>query len=615
MGFLSALVVLGCISVGAIGCDSDAEDTVESTPVEEPDAGMEEPRGDASVGEEMTPLEAVPPVAGEFDATAVCPAGFQEEFAAGNNTCFRVADQDRNVFLALPGEEFEGPRPLMIVFNGTGGTGEGAFNSYEMQDYVDQGFIVVAPSSNQNGTVFPVWDAMHAPADEEYPNPDLDLFDAVLSCTRAHYSVDTNRMYVTGMSAGGIMTNYVLQRRSEILAGGIVGSGIMSLTRPEEVETLGSMAVVVSWGGDNDEWGGSSEGNDSEDAEEGEEAEDGEEGGAPPCETAEEEGGEAVEGGEEEESIEVSVPNISFVEQAAIASDVYESAEGVNQIWCKGNELGHKYLSEANGYFMEFLLAHPKGYVPNPNWTFVAPDAALNESLSGEGTYPMVCEEGTYSIDTGDVLTCEGESGCETFCNSTAVCGLANATVSGVLEPQLTSLGLSQDSTDCNACVTQCDTAVAESTNADADAAVMDCMVTVGADTAPFCGPGIDGVYPYVDLVNGCCAGQSDSNFCTYVCEIINTNTAAQVFFTECALWLPEVEPTFCESYVATCGEWAGDISCDEWWAAAEPGEEGATEGASQACYAYHLGVAASMETEEDVALHCGHAAGAAPCE
>ena len=73
-------------------------------------------------------------------------------------------------------------------------------------------------------------------------------------------------------------------------------------------------------------------------------------------------------------------------------------------------------------------------------------------------------------------------------------------------------------------------------------------------------------------------------------------------------------EPTFCESWTATCGEWMMDTSCEDWWAAAAPGEDGATEGASQTCYGYHLGVAQSMETEEDVALHCGHAMGAAPC-
>ena len=68
---------------------------------------------------------------------------------------------------------------------------------------------------------------------------------------------------------------------------------------------------------------------------------------------------------------------------------------------------------------------------------------------------------------------------------------------------------------------------------------------------------------------------------------------------------------SFCASYTATCGDWADDTPCEEWFDAAEPGTEGDDSGATQACYEYHLGVAMSMEPE----VHCPHAAGAAPCE
>lgn len=73
----------------------------------------------------------------------------------------------------------------------------------------------------------------------------------------------------------------------------------------------------------------------------------------------------------------------------------------------------------------------------------------------------------------------------------------------------------------------------------------------------------------------------------------------------------------FCELYGETCGEWDG-VSCVEWYNGSAPGTEGDTSGASQACYDYHLGVAAG-DTEADPAngvysMHCAHAAGAAPC-
>ena len=92
--------------------------------------------------------------------------------------------------------------------------------------------------------------------------------------------------------------------------------------------------------------------------------------------------------------------------------------------------------------------------------------------------------------------------------------------MSGVLEPQLNDLGLPQGVEECGTCVSQCQDASEGDAATDQDAEVMECIAAVGIDTPPFCGPGIDGVYPYVDLVNGCCAGKTESNFCAYVCTI-----------------------------------------------------------------------------------------------
>jgi uncharacterized surface protein with fasciclin (FAS1) repeats len=79
------------------------------------------------------------------------------------------------------------------------------------------------------------------------------------------------------------------------------------------------------------------------------------------------------------------------------------------------------------------------------------------------------------------------------------------------------------------------------------------------------------------------------------------------------AVLLPP-QPTFCESWTATCGDWMMDTSCEDWWAAAAPGTEGDSTGATQSCYEYHLEVAQAQETEEDTMMHCMHAAGDAPC-
>jgi hypothetical protein len=72
---------------------------------------------------------------------------------------------------------------------------------------------------------------------------------------------------------------------------------------------------------------------------------------------------------------------------------------------------------------------------------------------------------------------------------------------------------------------------------------------------------------------------------------------------------------SFCERYTATCGAWTGPSSCEEWFNAAPAGVEGDTEGATRACYEYHLSVAASMtSTPEAPSEHCAHARGEAVC-
>jgi uncharacterized surface protein with fasciclin (FAS1) repeats len=78
------------------------------------------------------------------------------------------------------------------------------------------------------------------------------------------------------------------------------------------------------------------------------------------------------------------------------------------------------------------------------------------------------------------------------------------------------------------------------------------------------------------------------------------------------AVLLPPA-PTFCDSYMATCGDWpVAETSCADWWAAAEVGTEGDSTGATQACYSYHLNVAADMTEQADIDMHCAHALGMA---
>lgn len=90
--------------------------------------------------------------------------------------------------------------PLVFVLHGDGGTGEGIRGSY--------GFAALAG----NDAIFVYPDAV-APAkswnvDTPPPNnPDIDLFDGLLTTLSSAYCVDAARVFAAGMSRGGFFAN------------------------------------------------------------------------------------------------------------------------------------------------------------------------------------------------------------------------------------------------------------------------------------------------------------------------------------------------------------------------------------------------------------------------
>lgn len=437
--------------------------------------------GGAGGGESDDPLVIVPPSPLGGDPATACPGAFAATAPVdGDNDGFESADQDRSFFLILPEASFEGPRPLFVGFNGTNETGPSWSSRAELEDLAARGFVVVSPSSNGNGTLWPVWDSLHeAGTDDPEQNPDLVYFDELVACLGAHFDIDENRIYAGGHSAGGIMANYVLQRRSELLAGGIVASGVFSLTSPEPAAALDDMFVIVTWGGDNDEYSGGSGG--------------------------------------------VSVPAINFVEQASIASVFYDDEPAVTQAHCRGDDVGHAWLDPLNDWFVDALLAHPKGLAAgSPSELPAVPAGA-----------PATCSSDPYVFESSVVVECPGTStvdGCAETCQFMGDCAVENATVGPILAPQLTDLGFAgEDNTSCGGCIAHCE----ENATTPADEEVLGCMVA--AKDASICGPGIDGALPIIDAFNDCCAGRDDSPWCIDACTILVANSAAGALLDGCA--------------------------------------------------------------------------------
>ncbi len=256
---------------------------------------------------------------------ADCPAGFDEgELAAGAHDGFASGDQERSFHLLLPEGDATEPRPLFVAVTGTVQEEAAFLEQSELDQLPDEGWIVVAPVRNENGKVWGPWDAMRTPQ-MTGPNPDTTLILDLVACIGAHHPVDVDRVFIGGISIGGTMVNYVLQRHSDVFAGGIVGSGNFILTSPADPVPPEPMTVIVAWGGPEDQWTGCPDGRMGEQyATE------------PGCVTAD------------------------FVADSATASRYYADQPDVRLMACE-EDVGHIWISHATSWWAEILAASPRG--------------------------------------------------------------------------------------------------------------------------------------------------------------------------------------------------------------------------------------------------------------
>ena len=427
--------------------------------------------GGADSGNGLVPAE---PFVGDVMA---CPENYRaSKPAAGQNDSYVVAGQARDFFLGLPdANAYSGPRPVLFGFNGTYGSGDQYYTGTQLAIAVARGFIVIAPSSNANGTIWPVWDGQRNAGDTS-PNPDLEYFDSLLSCMAAHYEVDKNRIYATGHSAGGIMTNFILRKRANIMAGGIPQSGLISLTGEPSDPDLDPLFVIVAWGGDDDMWGGTVEG--------------------------------------------TTVPSVNFATEAVETSIFYSAQPNVGHAYCRIKEgsafSGHVPLPITE-YLVARLLEHPKGV-----------SGAAGVTLpEGDPHAEVTCGVETLSHGETTQVTCDASTqvGCQESCQLIADCGVENDLVFDALTSALAAIGFTR--TTCGGCTDNCELNSAGAN----DSTVLDCLKT--AQAGAVCGQGLTGALPLINGVNSCCAGQ-DSQWCDFLCTEIAKSPIALTQFTVC---------------------------------------------------------------------------------
>ena len=167
--------------------------------------------------------------------------GACEALVDGRNT-FPTGDTAYEVEVVLPADPTGAP--VLFAWHWLGGNASQAVRYMELDGLAEQeGVIIIAPDSD--GSAYE-WHFTDPPAG----NPDLLLFEDLLSCAAAQWDVDLDRIYATGMSAGGLWSSYLTMHEAEWLAATAPlsgGSDQWSYSAPGA-----PIPVMLTWGGESD---------------------------------------------------------------------------------------------------------------------------------------------------------------------------------------------------------------------------------------------------------------------------------------------------------------------------------------------------------------------------
>ncbi len=132
-----------------------------------------------------------------------------------------VNGEARTYGLFVPATYTKGtPLPLVFGFHGDGGNGAGFRSSFPLEAVAKGGALFVYPdgTNDNNGHSFD--------QDDDPPkNHDVAFFDGMLTTLSGAYSIDTSRVYITGMSGGAYFTNQLARWRQSVVWGNAPQSG------------------------------------------------------------------------------------------------------------------------------------------------------------------------------------------------------------------------------------------------------------------------------------------------------------------------------------------------------------------------------------------------------
>jgi polyhydroxybutyrate depolymerase len=135
--------------------------------------------------------------------------------------------------------------PLLLVFHGGGGTGEGMAKLTHMSNVSDEaGFIAVYPDGYKN-----TWnDGRGVSASELAGVDDVGFISKLIDTLSNQYRIDSNRVYATGMSNGGFFTDRLACELSDKIAAVAVVAATMSPNISNACSPARPLSVMIIQG-------------------------------------------------------------------------------------------------------------------------------------------------------------------------------------------------------------------------------------------------------------------------------------------------------------------------------------------------------------------------------
>jgi poly(hydroxyalkanoate) depolymerase family esterase len=116
---------------------------------------------------------------------------------------------------------------ILLALHGCGGSGPGFYSSTEFASLADRyGFIVIYPTATQSAGFGNCWDTWSSAAKVRGGGSDPVSLASMITYTEQNYGGDPNRVYVTGSSSGGMMTDEMLALYPDVFKAGAAYMGV-----------------------------------------------------------------------------------------------------------------------------------------------------------------------------------------------------------------------------------------------------------------------------------------------------------------------------------------------------------------------------------------------------